>query len=168
MRNCPIALTFFTAVQSPLENLTMTRLTPKRHLWRHFLYPPNLLNAISPSNCPIALKFDRAVNHQKVHTQSCQWLDKQPSCICDNTLYPPIIWNAIRLWGNICSKWRHYPLSCGHATWMIYCQGTRLLLKPHTRSHKHVEIWLMVAAFRHQWLHLKGKKIGSYSFRWAH
>ena len=35
----------------------------------------------------------------------------------------------IRLSANVCSKWHHYPLSRGHATWMIYCQGNQTTIK---------------------------------------
>ena len=44
---------------------------------------------ISTRNCPIALQFNTGVKHQKVHTQNCQWLDKHPNCIRDNTFCMP-------------------------------------------------------------------------------
>ena len=41
--------------------------------------PKSLKCNISITNCPIALKSDTGVNHQKVHTLNCQWLDRHPT-----------------------------------------------------------------------------------------
>ena len=43
---------------------------------------------ISITNCQIALKLYTGVKHQKVH-KKCQWLDKHPNCIRNNTFCIP-------------------------------------------------------------------------------
>ena len=54
---------------------------------------------ISITNCQIALKFDTGVQHQKVHTKNCQWLDKRPKWIRDNTFCIPLFFETqISLW----------------------------------------------------------------------